>query len=274
MRSFDAAFAFAAACSLAAGLGCAARIQPIHGPPTPAEIREINAPEAPIDVEPLPTAGWGNYKGRVDHIVSADAEKIVVAREGTPFAFRLADVDKFHLRRTGRGAAIGAGVGAGIGALIGFGIVSVLRYGWSDPDTSGFPVGPAAELVGYGAFYSSGIGALIGAMAGSPKDFPVVLGPAPPSEYGSPTPAPVAAGRNADIHVVDAKPVLKVAAIVVAPSAEVRSAPFKVAPVIATLPRGQRLDVEPTPKAGWRVAFLSDGRVGFIQAAQLEVDTP
>jgi len=265
MRSFDAGFAFAAACSLAAGFGCAARIQPIHGPPTPAEIRAINAPEAPIDVVPLPTTGWGKHKWRVDHIVSADAEKIVVApREGAPFAFRLADVDKFHLRRKGRGAAIGAGVGAGIGALGGFFAALLIRgMGYRSvndpPDTSGFPVGGALAFAAAGALLYSIPGAIIGASAGSPEDYPVVLGPAPPSEYGSPIPAP--------------KPVL-VAAIVVAPSAEVRSAPFKVAPVIATLARGQRLDVEPTPKAGWRAAFLSDGRVGFIQDAQLEVDTP
>jgi hypothetical protein len=61
---------------------------------------------------------------------------------------------------------------------------------------------------------------------------------------------------------------------VVAPSAEVRSAPFKVAPVIVSLARGDRLQVTPTPNAGWRVVFLPDGRVGYIQDVQVEVAAP
>jgi len=131
MRSFEAAFAFASACSLALGFGCAAKIQRIHSPPTLAEIREINA-EAPVSVVPLPACRCGDA-WKVDHVVSADAEKIVVAPDHLPpFAFPLGDVAWFHARRTGRGALIGAGVGAGIGAVGGL----LLRSSFVGRDTA------------------------------------------------------------------------------------------------------------------------------------------
>jgi hypothetical protein len=259
MRSCDAAFAFA--CSLVLGLGCA-RIQPIHEPPTLAEIREINA-EGSISVELLPTAGRDNHRLKVDHVVSADAEKIVVApAHGPPLAFDLGDVAQFHVRRRGRGGVVGASVGAGIGALGGLGIASFLYATGQSPDPSGFPVGSAIKLAEGGAIACSIIGAVIGAFGLSHEDFPLLLGPAPPSEYGSPKLA------------LAPPPAAKRAAIVVAPSAEVRSAPFKVAPVLVTFARGQRLYVNLTPNAGWRVAFLSDGRVGYIEDAQVEADPP
>jgi hypothetical protein len=260
MRSFDAVFAFASACSLVLGLGCAG-IQPIHQPPTLAEIREINA-EGSISIELLPTAGRDHHRLKIDHVVSADAEKIVVApSHGPPLAFQLGDVAQFHLRRRGRGAVIGAGVGAGIGALSGLGIASFLYATGQSPDSSGFPVGSAIKLAEGGAVACALIGAVIGAFGVSHEDFPLLLGPAPPSQYGSP-------------KLALAPPAAKTAAIVVAPTAEVRSAPFKVAPVLVTLARGQRLYVDLTPNAGWRVAFLSDGRVGYIQDAQIEADSP
>ena len=229
-------------------------------------------------VEPLPTTRWGHYAWRVDHVVSADAEKIVVAPDDGPaFAFQLGDVANFHVRRTGRGAAIGAGVGAGIGALSGLSFAFYVhgmgyRSANDPPDTSGFPVGPALALAAVGALLYSAIGTLIGAVAGSPVDFPVMLGPASPFEYDSPTPAVKVA--LAPPLSRSSTPAAKRAAIVIAPSAEVHSAPFKVAPVIATLARGQRLYVDATPNAGWRIAYLSDGRVGCIQDAQVEVDSP
>jgi len=272
MRSFEAAFAFASACSLALGFGCAAKIQRIHSPPTLAEIREINA-EAPVSVVPLPACRCGDA-WKVDHVVSADAEKIVVAPDHLPpFAFPLGDVAWFHARRTGRGALIGAGVGAGIGAVGGLFTAFFIRgtgYRSADapPDTSGSPVGPVLKVAAIFALGYSMVGAVIGAIAGSPEDFPLTLGPAPPSSYRSPTPA-------AELALAPpSPPAAKRAAIVVAPSAEVRSAPFKVAPVIVTLARGQHLDVDPTPNAGWRVAYLSDGRVGYIQDAQVEMGSP
>jgi hypothetical protein len=82
------------------------------------------------------------------------------------------------------------------------------------------------------------------------------LGPASPPPRGLPTPA------------------VKRSASVVAPSAEVHSAPFNVAPVVVVLARGQGLFVDATPNAGWRVATLLDGQVGYIQDAQVKVDSP
>jgi hypothetical protein len=65
-------------CAAMLGLGCATEtvIHPIHRPPMPAEIGEINAGDGPVVVElisrPSPTA---------DYAVSADAAKVVVAPE-------------------------------------------------------------------------------------------------------------------------------------------------------------------------------------------------
>jgi hypothetical protein len=264
MKSVDAAFAFASVCSLVLGLGCASS-QPIHQPPTLAEIREING-EDRIRVEPLPTAGWPRRALKVDHIVSADAERIVIASgAGAAIAVPLADVAKFRARRRGRGAAIGAGVGAGVGAMGGYFLVvyaegAGYRSGNDPPADSAFPVGKALGFAAVGAVACSAVGAVVGAIIGAPENFPLVLGPAPPPPYDSST------GRST--------PAPQRAAIVVAPSAEVRSAPFKVAPVIVSLTRGERLYVDPTPNAGWRVAFLSDGRVGYIQDAQVAVTSP
>jgi hypothetical protein len=263
MKSVDAAFAFASVCSLAPGLGCASS-QPIHQPPTFAEIREING-EDRIRVEPLPTAGWPRRALKVDHIVSADAERIVIASPaGTAIAVPLPDVAKFRARRRGRGAAIGAGVGAGVGAIGGYFLVAyAYESGYrsvNDPPADSTFLGKALGVAAVGAVVGSAVGAVVGAIIGAPEDFPLVLGPAPPpaddSSTGPSTPAP------------------QRAAIVVAPSAEVRSAPFKVAPVIVSLTRGERLYVDPTPNAGWRVAFLWDGRVGYIQDAQVAVTSP
>jgi hypothetical protein len=69
-------------------------------------------------------------------------------------------------------------------------------------------------------------------------------------------------------------PVVTRSASVVAPSAELRSAPFIVAPVVVVLAHGQHLFVDPTPNAGWRFATLSDGRAGYVQDAQIKVDSP
>jgi hypothetical protein len=64
------------------------------------------------------------------------------------------------------------------------------------------------------------------------------------------------------------------AAVVVAASAAVRSAPFKVAPAIAVLPKGKVLLVDATSNAGWRFVPLKDGRAGYIEDAQLKMDSP
>ena len=62
--------------------------------------------------------------------------------------------------------------------------------------------------------------------------------------------------------------------MVVAVAAEVRSAPFVVAPVVVVLARGVRLFVDETPRAGWRVAYLSDGRVGYVEDARIKTSAP
>jgi hypothetical protein len=67
-------------------------------------------------------------------------------------------------------------------------------------------------------------------------------------------------------------PADKRSASVVAPSTEVHSAPFNVAPIVVVLAPGQGLFVDATPDAGWRVATLLDGRVGYIQDAQVRVE--
>ena len=264
MRAVDAAFVLASVCPVAPGLGCASS-QPVHKPPTFAEIREINA-EDRIRVEPLPTTGWARRALKVDHIVSADAERIVIASgAGAAIAVPLREVAKFRARRRGRGAAIGAGVGVGVGAIEGFFLAAYLngigsRSGNDPPADSNFPVGAALGVAAIGAVVCSAVGAVVGAIIGAPEDFPLVLGPPPPSPYDSSTGPSTPSPQRA--------------AIVVAPSAEVRSAPFEVAPVILRLTRGERLYVDPTPNAGWRVAILSDGRVGYIQGAQVEVTSP
>ena len=80
-------------------------------------------------------------------------------------------------------------------------------------------------------------------------------GPAPPLS-GAPPPPPTPADKRS--------------ASIVAPSAEVHSAPFHVAPVIVVLAKGQGLLVDATANAGWRFATLADGRVGYIQDAQVK----
>jgi hypothetical protein len=252
---------------LALGLGCATS-RPIHRPPTHAEIRAINE-EARIRVDPLPVGGFVRRPVKIDHVVSADPEKIVAFSAGAPVAFWLGDVDRFRVRRRDRGAAIGATVGAGFGAVEGFFLVALLNS-WGNPGTedpprdTSFPTAMAVGVAAIGAAACGAVGAVIGAIIGAPEDFPLVLGPPPPPPNDSPSepPPPLPTPTPQD------------AAIVVAASAEVRSAPFKVAPVIATLPRGERLHVAPQPNAGWRVAFLRDGRVGYIQDAQVEVASP
>ena len=60
-------------------------------------------------------------------------------------------------------------------------------------------------------------------------------------------------------------------ATVTAQSTEVRSAPFKVAPVVSVLSLGQRLFVKTTATDGWRAAKLLDGRSGYVQDAEIKV---
>ena len=208
-------------------------------------------------VELLPRAG---PSPTIDRVVHVDASKILVAPEsGQPYAIRLDDVSAFTRWRGGRGAAVGAVVG---GAVLGFGLLvsAVVIAGMGDPgpsrpgemtsdQRSGPSWGPIAEICLVSAAAGAAVGALIG--AGTRRSFMLVPDAAP-------EPPP--------------RPSLSEHARVVASSAELRSAPFEVAPVIAVLPRGQGLLVAATANAGWRVAALPDGRVGYIQDANVTMD--
>jgi hypothetical protein len=124
-------------------------------------------------------------------------------------------------------------------------------------------------------------GALFGAFAGARHSFvlfpvndpydPAVRAlmnmPEPDVEDVAPPPPPAPSPPAPSLP----PPAPKSSASVVTPTAEVRSAPFDVAPVVAVLARGQRLRVQETPRAGWRVAILPDGRVGYIRQAQVEL---
>jgi len=263
MRSFHAPTAVAVLCSF--GLGCAATVtHPIHVPPTYAEVYEINSRQWPLYVELLPTSSSGGGELRIKYVVSADAEKIVVARDdGPPFALRVGDVARFQVRPTSS-AATGAAVGAGLGVLIGLGFAKLtagigagVRHGVDSPPSSG---GQPVSVYITSAAIVGAIGALIGAaVASSPDDVPVTWIPTPDP------PLPSSAGQP---------PTLRTPALVVVPSAEVRSAPFEVAPVIAVLAHGEHLLVGETSREGWRVAFLPQGRVGYIQDAQVRGGAP
>jgi hypothetical protein len=268
-RDTGVAIAVVVSCWLALGLGCATTTetaQPIHRPPTPAELFQINEERGPLVVDLIPTAGPPLV---IDHVVSADATKVVVAPFNgpyfPPYALRLDDVAAFSARTTGRGvvsgAATGAAIGAGIGALL---IALVWRLqGIGPPPNPNAP--PCDSCGGPGAMFyvdtfllSAAIGGVVGAFrggsAGSPERFPLDLGPPPPE---APPPTTASPRRSASV---------------VAPSAEVRSAPFEVAPVVAVVARGQRLSVEASSRAGWRVVYLPGGRVGYVQDARLGDD--
>ncbi|HVU51912.1 MAG TPA: hypothetical protein VHL80_14545 [Polyangia bacterium] len=79
-------------------------------------------------------------------------------------------------------------------------------------------------------------------------------------------PVPASAPPTAPAPALDKSP-----ASVVSASAEVRSAPFAVAPLVTTLAQGQRLSVGGATN-GWRAATLADGRGGYVQDAQIKVD--
>jgi hypothetical protein len=83
-------------------------------------------------------------------------------------------------------------------------------------------------------------------------------GAPPPADAPPPAPFPAAAPDKVPASVVS--------------SAEVRSAPFKVAPLLTTLSQGQKIAVGVTANNGWRVATLADGRTGYVQDAQIKVE--
>jgi hypothetical protein len=60
-------------------------------------------------------------------------------------------------------------------------------------------------------------------------------------------------------------------AVVTAPKAVVRTAPFEVAPVLTELHAGDRLTADDWPQGGWRRVKLADGRFGLVHDADLKV---
>jgi hypothetical protein len=96
------------------------------------------------------------------------------------------------------------------------------------------------------------------AVAGTPPAVAPFPGDAPAAPAAAPPVAPPAAAVATGV--------------VSASSAEVRTAPFGVAPVVTVVSQGQRLSVAATASNGWRAATLSDGRKGYVQDAQIKVD--
>jgi hypothetical protein len=268
-----------AACALA--LGCATA-EPIHRPPRPAEIERLNEARWPLVVTLVPPAE--PHDRTIDHVVSADATKILVApnTDGSTYPLRLEDVSSFSTRRSFRGAAIGAGLGGGIGVLAA-GVVILRSSFCSPPSGCG---SSSREPVLSALFVPILASALIGAFIGTRHSFvlipardpydpalPVLLAlPELLAESDGPDsfpPQPAAPAPAASPAPPPPPQVAKRPASVVTPVAEVRSAPFDVAPVLTVLARGQPLFVAASPRPGWRVAILSDGRVGYVREAQV-----
>jgi hypothetical protein len=65
-----------------------------------------------------------------------------------------------------------------------------------------------------------------------------------------------------------------VAATVGATAAEVRTAPFLVAPLLTTLVPGQSVSVSASATDGWRHAMLPDGRLGYVLDAAVRLSSP
>ncbi len=84
-----------------------------------------------------------------------------------------------------------------------------------------------------------------------------------------PSVPPAPAAQEAAPPPPSKPPVDKLSARVVTPTAELRTAPFQVAPGVTTLPHGQRIFVGQS-NDGWRLATLPDGRVGYLRDAQVE----
>jgi hypothetical protein len=64
------------------------------------------------------------------------------------------------------------------------------------------------------------------------------------------------------------------AATVGATAAEVRTAPFLVAPLLTTLAPGQSVSVSASATDGWRHAMLPDGRLGYVLDAAVRLSSP
>lgn len=166
--------------SVAFGSGCAT-VEPIHRPPNSAELDRVNAEAGSLVVDRLP--GAAGPTPQIDRVASADAAKVeLVPHNGPPLTLRLDEIAGFSAHRAGRGAAIGVGVGLGVVAFETLGLLAfgaLLGGASSDPGaphSSGCDTKCTDFLVGT-TLLSVGIGAIVGAIVGSPHHFPLNLGP-------------------------------------------------------------------------------------------------
>jgi hypothetical protein len=155
-------------------------------------------------------------------------------------------------------------------------LAGVFTYGicliacWQYPDTVFVPLPGGAPLIygqGAPAPYDPWLPSSPASQPTSPALLPPATtapGPAPPLSSVLPPAPPPPPPPN---------PAHKRTASVVARSADVHSAPFNVAPVVVALAQGQFVLVEASPQAGWLAVFLPDGRVGYVQAALVKVDS-
>jgi opacity protein-like surface antigen len=63
-------------------------------------------------------------------------------------------------------------------------------------------------------------------------------------------------------------------AVIAVPVAEVRTAPSKAAPIIATVPAGKEVTVSDADSSGWRVIELGEGRRGWVLDPALRMLPP
>ena len=71
--------------------------------------------------------------------------------------------------------------------------------------------------------------------------------------------------------LLGAQHVLAAPAFVSTPDADVRSAPFAIAPAVHTFMHGDAIDVSLKLENGWRQVQLSDGRFGYVEDARIKL---
>jgi hypothetical protein len=96
---------------------------------------------------------------------------------------------------------------------------------------------------------------------------------APPPGWVEAAPLPVAgAPPEASVPPAPAPAPQPVLATVGPAGAEVRTAPFAVAPLAARLFDGERVRVAPDAQGGWRRAWFWQGRFGYVRDADVRLD--
>jgi hypothetical protein len=161
-------------------------VEAVHRPPTPVEIAHINdvaRESGSLAVDVLPRSGPPSAL-MIHHVSRGDGRKLeLVPEKGAAISMPLDEVTGFTVHRGARGAAIGAGIGASVALFEILGIVAagaLLGGASSDPgapQSSGCDSKCAQFIVGTSAVLT-GVGALVGAVIGSPRRFPLNLGPA------------------------------------------------------------------------------------------------